>query len=252
MEVGVMAEKTEEKTGLEVAPGGEAVVDARASGANANDGVPFGKPIGELGADAGLEFDERGVLGARGVGEMDVSGTFARFGSEVVDGGDYALGVETPFDEEAVGGQATVERTIGHAVEIGNVAAADGSEPVDIEMSVFGFEGIEGPFDEANAATESVFALKEFETTANVAVAVRRQNARHVRVKIGRLTVEADVGLGETDHRSAIEGAENLTAGVVSDDVGSERFGVEVIVAPDFAGNLDAAVKFVEGVEGAD
>ena len=62
------------------------------------------------------------------------------FGSEVVDGSDDARGIEMPFDEETVGGQAAMQRAGGDAVEIGDVAAGDGAETIEIEMSVFGFE----------------------------------------------------------------------------------------------------------------
>ena len=241
---------------LEVAPGGEAVVNAGTGGAHTEDGVAFGKPIGKFGADEGVDFDD--AIGIAGLpvlelgGKRDMGGTFAGFGREVVDGSDDALGIEMPFDEEAIGGDAAVKRAGGDAVEIGNVAAADGAEAIDIEMSVFGFKRVEGPFDQANAAAESVFALEEFKIAADATVAVGGKNAGHVRVEIGRLAVETDVGLGETDDSVAIEGAENLATGDVGDDVGSKRLGVEVVLAPNLAGNLNTAVEFVKGVEGAD
>jgi hypothetical protein len=93
---------------------------------------------------------------------MDVGGTVARFGSEVADSGDSARGIQMPFDEETVRGHAAVERAGGDAVEIGDVTAADGAETIDIEMSIFCFEGIEGPLNETNAAPEGVFTLEEF------------------------------------------------------------------------------------------
>lgn len=71
-------------------------------------------------------------------------------------------------------------------------------------------------------------------------------------VEIGNVVVEADDGFGEADEGVAIEGAEDLAAGVMCDDEGDVGFGVEVGVAPDLAGDLDAAVEFVEGVEVAD
>jgi hypothetical protein len=70
---------------LEIAPGGEAVVDAGTGGANAEDSVAFRKPIRKFGADAGVDFDD--AIGIAGLpvlklgGEMDMGGTFARFGS---------------------------------------------------------------------------------------------------------------------------------------------------------------------------
>src|SRR3974377_1971089 len=117
-----------------------------------------------------------------------------------------------PFDEEPVGGQAAVQGAGGDAIKVGNVAAADCAEAIDVEMGVFGFERIEGPFDDTNAAVGGVLRLKEFEIGADTAVAVRRKNAGHVRVKVGRLTMDTDIGLGETDHKVTVECAEHLAA----------------------------------------
>ena len=167
-----------------------------------------------------------------------MGGTLAWFGSEVADGGDGARGVEMPFDEEAVRGHATVEGTGGDAIEIGDVAAADGAEAIDIEMGIFGFEGIEGPLDETNAAAECVFALKEFELAADAAIAVGRKHGGHVRVEIGNVAVQTDEGFGETDQkRVAIECAENLAAGVIGDDESDVGLGVESAVGPDLTGD---------------
>ena len=183
--------------------------------------------------------------------KMNVGGAFARFGSEVIDGGDDTLGFEMPLDEEAIGGHAAMKRAGGDAIEIGDVAAADGAETVDVEVGVFGFEGIEGPLDETNAATEGVFALEEFYLAADAAVAMGGENGGHVGVEIGSLVVvTADVGLGETDENVAIKGAEDLAAGLIGDDKGGEGLGFKVAFAPDLAGNLDAAVEFVEGMKG--
>jgi len=52
-----------------------------------------------------------------------------------------------PFDEEAVGWHAAMQRAGGDPVKIGNVAAGDGAEAIEIEVSVFCFERVEGPFD---------------------------------------------------------------------------------------------------------
>ena len=142
-------------------------------------GVAFGEPVGEFGAEAGLEIDHHGDRGRRKSrrtrrlalryrigggeeGELDCGGGGGGGGEEVVNGGDYAGGIEVPFDEETVGGEAAMERAGGDAVEIGDVVAGDGAEAIEIEMSVFGFEGIEGPFDEADVAAKGVIALEEF------------------------------------------------------------------------------------------
>ena len=50
---------------LEIGEGGEAVVYTGEGGADAGGGVAFGEPVGEFGAEAGLQFDQ-GVDGAGG------------------------------------------------------------------------------------------------------------------------------------------------------------------------------------------
>jgi len=63
--------------------------------------------------------------------------------------------------------------------------------------------------------------------------------------------VETDEGFSKADKSVAIESAEDLTADVMGDDEGDVRFGVEFTVDPDFTGDLDAALEFVESVERA-
>ena len=65
-------------------------------------GVAFGEPALEFGADSGLEFDDARKVGGFPLrefgGELDGGGRAGgRIGSEVVDGGDDALGVEMPL-----------------------------------------------------------------------------------------------------------------------------------------------------------
>ena len=103
-----------------------------------------------------------GVANGGREGNVDVSGAFARLRGEIVDGRDDAFAIEMPFDEEAIGRQAAMQWACGDAVEVGNIASANGPEPVDVEVGVLGFEGVKGPFDEANTAAERVFALEKF------------------------------------------------------------------------------------------
>lgn len=176
---------------------------------------------------------------------MDSGGRINGLASQVVDGGNYARGVEMPFRKEAIGGEAAVEWAGGDAVETRDVAAGDGAETIEIEMSVFDFQGIESPFDETDAAAEGVFALEEFEETSDVAIAMRRENAGHVRVEIGSVIVKADDSFGKADEGVAIEGAKDLAARVIGDDKGDVGFGLEFTVGPDFASDLNAAMEFV-------
>ena len=55
-----------------------------------------------------------------------------------------------------------------------------------------------------------------------------------------------------TDHEVAIEGAEDLAAGVVGDDVRDVGLDVELRVRPDFAGDLNTALEFGNGMKRAD
>jgi hypothetical protein len=242
--------------GLEVGPGLEVVVGVGGGTMEGCGGVAFSEPFGEIGAELGLESDQSlGVVGFPLInfgGDVDGGGGVGGLGEEVVDGGEHAGGIEMPFNEEAVGGKAAVERAGGDAVEIGDVTAGDGAEAIEIEVGVFCFEGIEGPFDEADVATEGVFALEEFEEAADAAIAMGREDPGHVGVEVGSGVVEADDCFGEADESVAIESAEDLAAGVMRDDEGDAGFGIEVGVTPNLAGDLDAAVEFVEGVEVAD
>ena len=52
-----------------------------------------------------------------------------------------------PFGQEAVGRHAAVQGAGGDAVEIGDVATGNGAETIEVEVRVFCFERIEGPFD---------------------------------------------------------------------------------------------------------
>ena len=183
---------------------------------------------------------------------MNYRGSVGDIGREVVDGGDYAGGVEVPLGEEAVGGEIAMEGAGGDSIKIGDVGAGDGTEAIEIEMSVAGFEGIEGPFDESDVSREGFFALEEFEGAADFAIAVFGEDAGHVRVKIGRFIANADDGHGEADHGVSIEGTEDLAAGLIGDDEGDVGFGFEVGFAPDGALELDAAVEVWEGGAFAD
>jgi hypothetical protein len=176
---------------------------------------------------------------------MDGRGRIDGLASEIVDSGDDPGGVKMPFGEEAIGGKAAVKRAGGDAVETGDVAAGNGAEAIEIEMSVLNFKGIESPFDETDAAAEGVIPLEEFEETADATVAMGRENTGHVGVEIGSAIVKADDGLGETDEGVAIEGAEDLPAAVIGNDKGDVGLGLEFAVGPNLACDLDAAVEFL-------
>ncbi len=111
---------------------------------------------------------------------MDGGGAIERIADQFVDGGDDALGVQLPVNQQAISGQAAVQRAGGHAVEIGIECARDGAQAIEIEMGVAGLQRIEGPFNMANAAMQRFVALEEFQQAANAAVAMRGEDAGHV------------------------------------------------------------------------
>ena len=204
-------------------------------------------------------FADAGLLGFKALGivlfpllefggKMDGGGTFAGIANEFVDGGDDAFGVELPVNEQTIGGQAAMEGAGGDTIKIGNVAAGDGAETIEIEMGVASFERVESPLDVTNAAMEGFFALEKFKETADAAIAMRGEDAGHVGVDVGNIVVETDQAEGEADHGVAIESTKDLAAGSGSDDEGDIRLGLEFGFAPDFALDIDATVKFFEFV----
>src|SRR5215471_12591484 len=150
--------------GSEVGPRVEEVVGAGGSETNGSGSVVFGEPGLEGGADVGLNLRDRGCgrfgggnwkgrrSGDRLSRDTDEGRGVGGFRGDIVDGGDDALGVEMPFGEKAIGGQAAVQRAAGDPVKIGDVGTDDGAEAIEIEMRVAHFERVEGPFDEADVA----------------------------------------------------------------------------------------------------
>ncbi len=67
-----------------------------------------------------------------------------------------------------------------------------------------------------------------------------------MRVDVGRVVVEPDDAEREADHRVIIERADNLAAGLRSNDEGDVGLGLEVGLSPDFALDIDTAVEFFE------
>jgi hypothetical protein len=80
-----------------------------------------------------------------------------------------------------------------------------------------------------------------------------RKNGGYVRVEVWSCSVivEGEIGFGEADEGVAVEGAEDLSAGVMGDDESGGGFGFKVVVRPDFSGDLDAEFEVGDGVEKA-
>ena len=76
-----------------------------------------------------------------------------------------------------------MQRAFGDAVTIRNITPGHSTEANEIEVRVLQVEWIECPFDEFDAALEGVLALKQFQPTANTAIAEFGQHRGHVRMQ---------------------------------------------------------------------
>jgi len=221
----------------------EEVVGAGGGETDRSGGVMLGKPVLEFTANIGLDG---GRVFERELGYVDDGGRFRRFGGDIVDGGDDALGVEMPFGEKAIRGQSAMQRAGGDAVKIGDIRANKGAEAIQIEVRVAGFERVEGPFDETDIARKGFLALEEFEGAAHFAITVLGQNAGHVGMEIGCAVADSGESYGEADHGVALEGPKDLAAGVMGNDESDVGLGFEFGFAPDEFLEFDAAVELGE------
>ena len=71
-----------------------------------------------------------------------------------------SIGAEMPFRDEAVRGKRTVQRTGGNSVDVWQITPRNCSQPHEIEVGVLGYQRIESPLDEADAARQGVFPLE--------------------------------------------------------------------------------------------
>jgi hypothetical protein len=79
-----------------------------------------------------------------------------------------------------------------------------------------------------------------------LAVVVFGEDAGHVGVEVGSFVAEANEGHGEADHGGAVEGAEDLAAGLVGYYEGGVGLGFEVGFVPDLFLDFYAAVEVGE------
>src|SRR5580704_15844149 len=106
----------------------------------------------------------------------------------------HAIGINPPFGNEPVGGQARVQRTFGDAVAVRDESLGDGAEADEIKVRVFQFQRIKGPFDQADVALQGILALKKLQAAADALVLVRRQHGGHVRMQERFTAARADQG----------------------------------------------------------
>ena len=77
---------------------------------------------------------------------------------------------------------------------------------------------------------------------------MRADDPGHVGVEINGVLPIADERHGEADHEVAIESADDLAAGLVSDDEGDVGLGLEIGFSPDGALDFDTAVEVGERI----
>lgn len=128
---------------------------------------------------------------------------------------DDAWAGKIPLDEQAIGGQAGVERAGAKAVQIGEVSAGDRSQAHQIEVGIARLQRIEGPLDDAHPLSESGVALRELEAEADTAVLVSGQNADAMRVHpIAARHIE---GQRHADQGVAVKGAQHVAGKAAGD-----------------------------------
>src|SRR5262249_712966 len=123
-----------------------------------------------------------GLLGVALSKRGDRRGDFNRrfdcravYGTAVYSGAG-AVAVDPPFGRTAIGGEAAVEKAGSGSVLVGDIAANNSAEPLDIEVGILQLERIEGPFNQRHAALHGVLALEQLETPAHTAIIVLRQD----------------------------------------------------------------------------
>ena len=127
------------------------------------------------------------------------------------------------------------------------VAAYHCSQPLNIEKGVLDLERVEGPFNEIHPAGKRELALLPFEPTPDSAVAIWRQYAQHVAMKIILATrLQARNAEAEGDHFVSIERTEDLTANLARHHEQARRKQLGIVKAPDLALQADRFGEFVQ------
>src|SRR5438309_3993560 len=125
-----------------------------------------------------------------------------------------------------------MQRTGGDAIQVWQVASADCAQPIEIEMGVAHFEGIEGPFNQPNIATERFVTLKELQHAANAAVAIIGVDSGHMGVKIRRAVAQRRHSQRVSDEIAVVIGTEHLATSVRRNDEHGRGLNFEVLFAP--------------------
>src|SRR5580704_1197455 len=149
--------------------------------------IPAGERFYKLVANCGLDVGGRVAIlefeftNFRGKG--DALGGSADGSGVVRQNILHAIRIEPPFRDEAVSGNARMHGRLRDAITIRNEPPGNRAQPYQIEARVFGLQGIEGPFDEADAVLERVVALKEFQAAAYSTVLIFGKDGGHMRME---------------------------------------------------------------------
>src|ERR1700722_11655807 len=124
----------------------------------------------------------------------------------------HAWRIKPPFRNQTVRRHAAMQRTGCDSVAIRQITAGDGAQTHEIQVSVFNLKWIERPFDKFYPALQSVFALKQFQTSPDSTIAIIFQNGGHVRMKEYLPLAKSGDGQSESNHLVDVKRAQNLTA----------------------------------------
>ena len=154
--------------------------------------------------------------------------------------------------DQAVGGDAEVQRAARRPVHVDDVVDHAHAKAVDVEVRVARLERIEGPELAGDAAAGERGALVLLEAPADAVLARLGADAEHVR-PVDELVV-ADAGEAEDESEEGVvgEGAEEHAADVGGDFEHRRGDDVAEFGAPDGGLEGDARLKLVERDEGAE
>src|SRR5260370_15291647 len=151
-----------------------------------------------------------------------------------------------PFHKQPVRIQSAMKRTGRDAVQIGMIFPADRAEPVQIEVRVANFEGIERPLHETDSAAQGFGALKELQHAANAAVAVFAAHTGHVGMQVGNAVTQANNRERVAHQTVAGKCAQHFPAGMRGHYKHRSRLDFQVGFSPNLALEIHATMEFIQ------
>src|SRR6266849_3378296 len=145
-----------------------------------------------------------------------------------------------------------VQRACRDAIQIRQIASANDTQAVQVEVRIAQLERIKSPLNQPYPAAQSLLALEQFQHAAYAAVAVIGLHAGHVGMEVGHAIAKSDHCQGIAHQTAAIEHAEHLAAAVGRDDEHRGGFHFQVRFAPDFTLEVHTLMKLLELLAFAD